>query len=327
MALLQRRLLIHVGLAISTLLIVSNVSAQIPEKTISVSTASQGGAWYGIAARVLREVEKANPELVTQVQPGGAIANVRRVNAGKTDLAFTLDFVSGLAHEGKPPFQAPLKDFVYLAKLFPGYTQIVTVKASNIRRFEDLFDKRITGGKNGWASELMFRLVLDVFGMNYDKIRERGGVINFIGTGQATQMMRDGTLDAMFITGNPTEHPKFKELSLTTDIDLLVIDDKSLDKVFKTYPFLSEIRMPEKPGYKGVKGGFRTIGGAVILVARKTLSNEAAYSIVKTYYDNLAEIKSDMRMLRENKFEDALKGISIPIHPGAAKYYKEKGLM
>ena len=62
-------------------------------------------------------------------------------------------------------------------------------------------------------------------------------------------------------------------------------------------------------------------------MSRRTLSDDAAYIIVKTFYENLATIKGDMRMLEENTLKDALKGNPIDVHPGAARYYKEKGLM
>ena len=310
-----------VGLALA-----GNAAAGMPEKTLSISTASQGGAWYGIAARMFQDVEKAAPGLTVQVQPGGAISNVRKLDDGATDLGIAQDFIAGLGYQGSGPFKKVRKNVVFLAKLFPGYTKIITVKKSGIKKFEDLFAKRVTGGKNGWASEFLFRMVLAAYGMDYKKIRANGGVVNYVGTGQATQMMRDGNLDAMFITGNPPVHPKFKELATTTDIDVLDMGEAGLKKVFAKYPFLSRITLP-KNIYRGVEAGFDTIGGNVLLLARRSLSNEAAYTIVKTFYDNLKAIKGDLRMLRENTLKDALKGNPIDVHPGAAKYYKEKGLM
>ncbi len=184
----------------------------------------------------------------------------------------------------------------------------------------------MTGGKNGWASEFMFRMVLESYGMDYQKIKESGGVVNFVGTGQATQMMRDGNLDAMFITGNPPVHPAFKELATTTDIDIINLGEDGLNKVFKQYPFLSRITLP-KNIYRGIEAGFDTIGGNVLMIARRDLSDDAAYHVVKTYYENLETIKGDMRMLEENTLKDALKGNPIDVHPGAARYYKEKGMM
>ena len=321
-----KKLTIGVTAAITALALAGGAFAGMPEKTLSVSTASQGGAWYGIAARVFKDVEKAAPGLTVQVQPGGAISNVRKLDDGDADLGITPDFIAGLAYQGSAPFKKVRKKFVFLAKLFPGYTKIITVRKAGIKKFEDLFTKRVTGGKNGWASEFLFRMVLKAYDMDYKKIRANGGVVNYVGTGQATQMMRDGNLDAMFITGNPPVHPKFAELATTTDIDVIDMGEAGLKKVFDKYPFLSRITLP-KNIYRGVEGGFDTIGGNVLLMARRSLSNEAAYTVVKTFYDNLDAIKGDLRMLRENTLEGALKGNPIDVHPGAAKYYKEKGLM
>lgn len=301
-------------------------SADIPEKTLSISTASQGGAWYGIAARVMQDVERAAPGLTTQVQPGGAINNIRRVNAEKTDLAISIDFINGLAAEGSSPFKEKQENVRYLMKLFPGYVQVITREGSNIDSFEDLFDKRIAAGKNGWASELLFKLLLSHHDMDYKKLRAAGGVMNFVGTGQATQMMRDGNLDAIFIAGNPPIHPKFNELATTTDIDMLKFDDATLASYIKEFPFLTAAMLPNKL-YRGVEGGFKTLGGDVVVVARESLSDEAAYTIVKAFYENLDAIKGDMRQLRENELKKALIGVTSEIHPGAARYYKEKGLM
>lgn len=301
--------------------------AGMPEKTLSISTSGKGGSWFAVGSRVIREVEKQNPGLVTQVQTGGGLTNLRKIQAGQADIGMTFAFAAPMAYKGAAPFKAPHDKLTYLGTLFPGYLQIVTRKSSNINKFEDLFDKRISAGKIGWGGELMFRLLLETYGMDYDKIRAKGGVINHVGTAQSTQMMRDGNMDVIVSGGSPPSHPKFSELSLTTGIDLLKIGDAKLDQIFKAYPSLVEATMPADP-YKGVKGGFRGIGGAVILVAKKSLSDEAAYRIVQAFYEGLDDIKSDMKQLREAQAKDALKGNKgLPVHPGAARYYKEKGLM
>lgn len=296
-------------------------------KTLSITTSGKGGSWFAVGSRVIREVEKANPGLVTQVQTGGGLTNLRKIQAGQADIGMTFAFAAPMAYNAVAPFKKKHDKLTYLGVLFPGYLQIVTKKASNIKKFEDLFDKRISAGKIGWGGELMFRLMLGVYGMDYKKIRAKGGVINHVGTAQSTQMMRDGNMDAIVSGGSPPSHPKFAELSLTTEIDLLSIGDEGLGRIFKAYPSFVKATMPADP-YKGVKGGFRTIGGAVILVAKKSLSDEAAYRIVKAFYGNLDGIKKDMKQLREAQAKDALTGNKgLPLHPGAARYYKEAGLM
>ena len=308
------------------LLMVAGTAGATMPKTLSITTSGKGGSWFAVGSRVIHEVEKANPGLVTQVQTGGGLTNLRKIQAGQADIGMTFAFAAPMAYNAVAPFKKKHDQLTYLGTLFPGYLQIVTKKASNIRTFGDLFDKRISAGKIGWGGELMFRLMLGVYGMDYNKIRAKGGVINHVGTAQSTQMMRDGNMDAIVSGGSPPSHPAFAELSLTTDIDLLAIDSEGLGRIFKTYPSFVKATMPTDP-YKGVKGGFATIGGAVILVARKSLSDEAAYRIVKAFYENLDGVKRDMKQLREARAEDALKGNKgIPLHPGAARYYKEKAM-
>lgn len=302
-------------------------SAEMPEKTLSITTSGAGGSWYAVGTRVIEAVKKQNPNVVTQVQTGGGLTNLKKLQNAQSDIGMTFAFAAPLAFKGSAPFEEEHDNLTYLGQLFPGYLQIVVREDANIERFEDLFDKRIAVGKVGWGGELMFRLMLDAFDMNYDKIRDRGGVINYAGTAQSTSMMRDGNVDAIISGGSPPGHPKFAELALTTDIDLLKISDENLDRIFQANPTFIEARMPENP-YEGVEGGFRSIGGSVILAANESLSEEAGYRIVKAFYENLEKIKGDMKMLREAQAESALEGNKgLPVHPGAQRYYEEQGMM
>ena len=143
-------------------------------KTLSITTSGKGGSWFAVGSRVIREVEKANPGLVTQVQTGGGLTNLRKIQAGQADIGMTFAFAAPMAYNAVAPFKKKHDKLTYLGVLFPGYLQIVTKKASNIKKFEDLFDKRISAGKIGWGGELMFRLMLNVYGMDYDKIPRQG---------------------------------------------------------------------------------------------------------------------------------------------------------
>lgn len=301
--------------------------AEMPEKTLSIATASKNGAWFAFAAAFMAQVEKANPSLTTQVQPGGGLSNIDKVQKGQIDLGMTLAFAAAQASAGTGAFEEPRDKVAFIATLFPGYYQFIVRKDAGIQKFEDLFDKRLAVGKVGWAGELMFRQMLEGWDMDYDKIQAKGGVVNLVATRPAADMMRDGNLDAVVLGGNPPTHPVFAELALTTDIDLLQMPDEDLDKIFADNPTFSELTIPPNP-YKGVAGGFRTIGGYVVLVGSTDLSEEAVYEVVKGFYGNLDTLKEDSRAFSEADLAIALKGNKgMPIHPGAAKYYKEIGLM
>lgn len=300
-------------------------AASIPEKTLSISTSGKGGSWFAAGTRIIQEVEKRVPGVTTQVQTGGGITNNMKVDAGQANLGMTFEFAAAAALKGEDPYKKAHPKLRYIGALFPGYLQIVTLKKSNITRFEDLFDKRISAGKIGWGGEVMFRKMLAAYGMNYDKIRANKGVINHISVDEAVAMMKDGNLDAVVSGGSPPRHPNFYELSLTHDIDLLKIDDAGMKKIFKANPAFVSTTMPKDP-YRGVAGGFPAIGGYTILVANSSLSDEAAYQVTAAIYENLAAMKKDLKMLAEAETKDALAAATIAVHPGAMRYYKEKGI-
>lgn len=299
--------------------------AAVPEKSLSIATAAQGGSWYGMGSRILKEVESASPDLVIQVQPGGSVTNLTRLAGGKVNLAMTVDFLVGLAYEGKAPYRKPASNLRYLMKIVPAYLQVMTLKSSNINTFDDMLGKKFAPGQANLVTHLLLNMLLEARGVTMDDIRKRGGVVNFVNTGPATQMMGDGTLDALMMAGNPATHSRFSEVAMTQDIDLLKIDPKLLKAVSDKYPSVKVTRMPEVT-YPGVKGGFPTFATDTVLVATEALSDDAAYLIVKTFYDNLAKLKADMNQFAEADLQKALEGNEIPVHPGALRYYRECGL-
>lgn len=306
--------------------LVPSACAAIPEKSLSITTAAQGGSWYGMASRILKEVEGANPGLVVQVQPGGSVANLNRLATGKVNLAMTVDFLVGLAYAGKEPYRKPAPNLRYLMKIVPAYLQVMVLKSSKINTFDDMLSKKFAPGQTNLVTHLLLNMLLEARGMTMDDIRKQGGVVNFINTGPATQMMCDGTLDALMMAGNPATHSRFSEVAMTQDIDLLRIDPKLLNAVSAKYPSVKVTPMPEVT-YPGVKGGFPTFATDTVLVATDALSDEAAYIIVKTFYDNLGKLKADMNQFAESDMKRALEGNEIPIHPGALRYYRERGLV
>ncbi|MGB7245042.1 MAG: TAXI family TRAP transporter solute-binding subunit [Sulfitobacter sp.] len=314
------------ALAATMALATPALAQDMPEETLSITTAAKGGSWFAVAASIFSKVEAANPGLVTQIQPGGGLTNIDKVQKGQSDIGLTFAFAGPLAVAGLPPFEEEYDNLTYLTALFPGHYQIIVRKDAGIEKFEDIFDKRISPGKVGFGGELMFRQMLAAYDMDYDKMREMGGVVNLLGTGDAANLMRDGNLDVILSGGNPPTHPIFSELALTTDIDVLALPDADLDKIFAANPAFSEGFMPANP-YNGVAGEFRNIGGYVVVIARKDLSDEAAYSFVKSFWEGLDDLKADSRTFDESDPSIALKGNrGMPVHPGAQKYFDEVGL-
>jgi TRAP transporter TAXI family solute receptor len=300
--------------------------AAFPEKSLSVSTSAQGGAWYAVGTRVLKEVERVQPGLVMQVQPGGSIINLLRLGQNKTNLAMTIDFITSLAYDGREPFEKPITNLRFLCRLFPAYLQIMVTQKSGVTTFKDMLKKRISAAEANSTTYLLFKMMLEAQGLTNADIRAGGGVMNHLGSGQAAQMMSDGNLDVWVLTGNPATHPKFSEVATTNDADLLRIEPEVLETIKAKYPFISLVPMPEVT-YPGVKGGFMTIASDTVLVCTEDLSDEAAYTIVKSFFEHLDQMKTEMKQFNEMSFDKAVKGNTLPLHPGAERYYREKGLI
>ncbi|MDR2745079.1 MAG: TAXI family TRAP transporter solute-binding subunit, partial [Desulfovibrio sp.] len=223
----------RIGILVIGLMMVGNTSAgaAFPEKSLSVTTSAQGGAWYAVGTRLLKEVQKTQPDLVMQVQPGGAILNLVRLGQEKTNLAMTIDFVAGLAYEGKEVVDKPISNLRFLCKLFPAYVQIMVMKKSGIAKFKDVLSKRISVAEANSTTFLLFKMMLEAQGLKVADITAQGGVINHLGSGQAAQMMSDGNLDVWMLAGNAATHPKFSEVATTREIDLLRIEPEILNKI------------------------------------------------------------------------------------------------
>ena len=136
------------------LLLAGGAVAEIPEKTLSISTSGKGGSWFAVGARVIREVEKQNPGLVTQVQTGGGLTNLRKVQAGQADIGMTFAFAAPMAYKGEAPFTKRHDNLTYLGVLFPGYLQFVTKQSRKLRNIETRLEKRIRAEKIGRAGGL-----------------------------------------------------------------------------------------------------------------------------------------------------------------------------
>ncbi len=298
----------------------------MPEKALSIATSAQGGSWYGMGSRILKEVEANSPGLVVQVQPGGSVMNLNRLAEGRINLAITVDFLVGLAYEGKAPYGKPAKNLRHLMKIVPAYLQIITLKSSNIKTFDDMLTKKFAPGQANLVTHLLLNMLLEAKGMTVEDVQKKGGVVNFVNTGPAAQMMGDGTLDALMMGGNPATHPRFSEIAMTKEVELLHVDPALLKAVSDKYSGVRVVPMPEVT-YPGIKGGFPTFATDTVLVASDALSDDAAYLIVKSFYDNLGKIKGDMNQFAEADLKKALDGNTIPVHPGALRYYKERGMV
>jgi hypothetical protein len=177
----------------------------------------------------------------------------------------------------------------------------------------------------GSASEASMKLILEAYGMTYDDIKSWGGAITPTSTGVAQAQMVDGKAD-VWINMVTAGHPSISELAMSTDLVFLPMSDDIIHKL-EAYGY-KKTALPAK-SFKGQDKDVPLIGWPTVLVAQKDLKPEVAYLLTKTQVENKDKMVKAHAGFKDFIPEDAWKfeAFGVPLHPGAAKYYRDKGMM
>lgn len=295
------------------------------QKFLKMVSGPQGGSWYPLGAAIMRLIEKNIKGISTSNGPGGGVGNCKSVQRGNADLGWSYTHTVFDAYNGNSPFKKKLGKIRYLASLYPGIFQVAVPRKSNIYSYSDLADKRIVPGKVGFSGEVAGRSVLGIYGITYESIKKKGGVINYVGYSDGSALMKDGHLDAfMALTSVP--QATLIDLNFRPGIRFLPIDEDHQKKFVEKYPGYMKAVI-SKGSYKGMTEDIPTIGTVTALIVSADLSDEMVYRIVKTLFENLGELaKVKKKTIAAVSLENALRGVKIPVHPGAMRYYKEHGV-
>lgn len=258
---------------------------------------------------------------------GATVENINALNSGQGEMAIAMaDSViqaveSFGAYEGKPP----ARSLRAMMGLWPNYCQLVTTENSGIKSFADLKGKRVGVGAPNSGVEINARMMFEAHGMSYKDCR-----IDYLSYGEAIDQMKNGLCDAAFVTsglGNAT----IRELGVDKKIAFVPIEGEARDKLIAKYPFY--IRGVIPASVYGTAKDTETAAVMNIMLIDHKLPDEVVYDLLENIYSpkGLEAIGASHGTARANiKPETALRGIvgtSVPFHPGAVKYYKDKGMM
>jgi TRAP transporter TAXI family solute receptor len=293
-------------------------------KFLKMVSGPEGGSWYPLGSGIMVLLESNIKNVSTSNGPGGGVGNCKVIQRGDAQLGWTYAHTAYDAYNGRSPFDKKLDKVRYLASLYPGVWQVAVPRDSKIYSYADLADKRIVPGKVGFSGEVLGKSILGVYGITYDSIKKKGGVVNFVGYADSAALMKDGHLDAaMFVTSCP--QATIIDLNFRPGIRLLPVDKEHMKKFMDKYPGYIEAVIP-KDAYKGMTEDVPTIGTVTSLICSADLSSEMVYQITKTIFENLPELaKIKKQAIAEVSLENGLRGAMIPIHPGAKRYYDEHG--
>ncbi len=298
-------------------------AAQAGTKFLRMVSGPEGGSWYPLGSAMMTIIQK-ELGISTSNGPGGGVGNCKVVNAGRADLGWTYTHTAYNAYNGRGKFNKKHTNLRHLMSLYPGVFQIVVPKKSDIKSVADLKDKRIVPGKIGFTGTAIAELVLKAYGLSFDSIKKSGGSVSYVGYSDSAALMKDGHSDCyMAVTSCP--QATIIDLEFRPGIRFLPIDPAHQKKVRELEPGLMPTVIPAG-AYKSLDHDVPTVGTVTSIVVNKNVPDDVVYKIVKTLYANWPELaKVKKKAIQDSKPEKALQGASIPVHPGALKYYKEMG--
>ena len=291
------------------------------EEFINVLTGGTSGVYYPLGV-ALSEIYGKNIEGVrTQVQSTKAsVENLNLLQQGKGEIGFALGDSVKAAAEGNADagFAQPLDKLRAIAAIYPNYVQIVASKESGIASFEDLKGKSLSVGAPKSGTELNARAIFGALGMSYDDLAKT----EYLPFGESVELIKNRQLDATLQSAG-LGVASIKDLANSLPITVVAVPAAVAEKLGA--PFQA-VTIPAGT-YEGQTEDVPTLAITNILVTRSDLSDDEAYQMTKQLFEHLDDMVAAHNAAKAIKLENANKGLPIPLHPGAERYYKEKGLM
>lgn len=283
-----------------------------------------GGSWYPVGAKIMELMQKDIPGIRTSNAPGGGVGNVRNVDKGNAEIGFTFGHTAYNGLHAREKFKVAHPNIAFFATLFPGILQTAVPADSKIMSYRDLAGKNISPGKLTFTGNIAMEKVLKLYGITYAGIKAQGGTIHRVGYKDSVALMKDGHIDA-FVGLTSVPNSSFLALDFSPGIRFLPIDDAIADKFVKQNPgyYKSDI---EAGVYKGAPKPVPTLATATVLIVNRKLPDELVYQMTASFWKEHDEMAKVLKVWKDVKLATALKGAAIPVHPGALKYYKEKGV-
>jgi hypothetical protein len=252
---------------------------------------------------------------------GASVANAKLIASGDADMAILQNDISFYALQGvKPMFDKPVANIRGITSLYQEHCQIQARKDAKIAAVTDLKGKRVCVGPLGSGTEQNAMQILEAYGMKFDDFAK----VERLTATESSDYLKDGRLDAAFYSVG-VGAAGLVDTAMTVDCVIVPVDGGQRDALMKKYPFFTQAVVP-KGAYKGIEADVPTVAVMAILVARAEMEEGMAYQITKAIFDNLADIERAHAKGKELKLQTALTGMSIPLHPGAEKFFKEKGV-
>jgi TRAP transporter TAXI family solute receptor len=309
-----------IGLIAASLVAAASAQAQ----NLSIATGGTGGVYYplggGMAAVLSKYVQGMQ---ATAEVTGGSVANLQLIGTGKPYLGMTMADATLDAFKGEDKFKGHPVPVRTLLVMYPNRMHVVTVEGTGINSMKDLKGRRVSTGSGGSATEVMAFRVIEAAGLDKDKDMRR----ERLGVAESVNAIKDRKIDAFFwVGGLPTA--AVTDLANTPGVKIKMIDHAdAVAAMNKKYGPLYVQDVIAKTVYRGMDADNRIASVNNLLVAHQSMDDKTAYDIVKAVFDHRDELIRVHKEAENITLEGQKTSASpVPWHPGAIKYFAEKGI-
>jgi TRAP transporter TAXI family solute receptor len=304
-------------------LVAATGSAQA-QQFFRIGTGGTAGTYYPVGGMIANAVSQPGKLVVTAQASNGSLANVTGIAGGAVESGFSQADVASWAYTGKGVFEGKptISGLRMIANLYPESVHIVVRKGAGFKSVADLKGKRVALDEPGSGTLVNARTILAAYGLKESDIKPE-----YIKPNQAGDKLKDGALDAFFFTGGSPAGAIAELASSGAGIELLAIDGPQADAIRKSDGFFAPDLIADGT-YKGVPATKTLAVGAQWVTSDKADAN-AVYEITKALFSDAGQ-KAMGAGHAKGKFitkENAVKGVGIPFHPRAERFYKEAGVL
>jgi TRAP transporter TAXI family solute receptor len=338
----KRRLIAFVFISLALTMIIAAPSFAAKKEFFAIATGGTGGTYYPLGGALAQALTNKIPDIIVTAQAANAsVANCNLIGNHQIESAFIQSNIAYSAYSGLDNFkEKPVKNLRIIASLYPETIQIVGRADAGIKTIADIKGKRLIPGDRGSGTEIDCMNVLEALGLSYKDFSST----DWLGFSGASQRLKDKQGDVTFTTaGWPTA--AIIELAMTSDIVLIPLEEKTIDALLKKYPFYARIVIP-KDTYRGMDKDVPTITTMAQWAVDADVPDDLVYKLTQALWEkgkfvlrkkgeaaDDAPSGAEVMALVHNtakqvQLNTALEGVgAVPLHPGAARYYREKGMI
>jgi uncharacterized protein len=292
------------------------------KKRISVATGGMGGVYFVIGGGIATILTKyAGVEAAAEVT-AASVDNCKLIAAKKSDLGLIMGDTGYDAFKGYGNFKGRALPMRTICVLYPNLMHVVSVEGKGIKKVSDLKGKRVSTGAPGSGTEVKALRVLEAAGINHEKDIKK----DRLGASESAGAMKDGKIDAYFWDGGvPTS--SVLDLAASPGVKMtLVSHEELIPKMVEKYgPVYYKSIIPKKV-YTGIEYDTTVAAVGNLLMCNKDMDEKLAYDVAKTIFEHLPELVAIHKEALNINLKDGASNRAVPYHPGAAKYFKEKGI-